>query len=126
MEQQVLRFYGRVLQDEALGPIFMKAIPGDWTPHLERLCAFWSSVMLSSGRYKGNPFQVHARQTDIKAAHFDIWLGHWAATADEIFTKELADRFQAKARNIAASLTAGLFALSPEQIAATRTGPVPA
>lgn len=45
-------FYARVRADIALGPIFNDAI-GDWPEHLEKLAAFWSSVMLTSGRYKG-------------------------------------------------------------------------
>src|SRR5882757_7907398 len=48
-------FYVRVRADSVLGPIFERAIPGDWQPHLEKMYAFWSSVMLTSGRYKGNP-----------------------------------------------------------------------
>lgn len=46
-------FYARVRSDEELGPIFNDAI-SDWPEHLEKLAAFWSSVMLTSGRYKGS------------------------------------------------------------------------
>ncbi|GGN52418.1 hypothetical protein GCM10011349_25940 [Novosphingobium indicum] len=47
-------FYARVRVDEELGPLFNDAI-ADWPEHLEKLCAFWSSVMLTTGRYKGQP-----------------------------------------------------------------------
>ena len=47
-------FYGRVRKDPMLGPIFNGAIE-DWPEHIEKLRAFWSSVMLGSGRYKGQP-----------------------------------------------------------------------
>ena len=47
-------FYARVRADAELGPIFNDAV-ADWPEHLEKLSAFWSSVMLTSGRYKGQP-----------------------------------------------------------------------
>ena len=48
-------FYTKVRADPELGPIFERAIAGDWGPHLATMHDFWSSVMLTSGRYKGNP-----------------------------------------------------------------------
>ena len=50
----VRRFYGRVRADAVLGPIFADRI-SDWDPHLERMVAFWSSVALLTGRYRGAP-----------------------------------------------------------------------
>lgn len=45
-------FYDRVRQDSVLGPIFAARIADDaWPQHLERLVAFWSSVVLMSGQY---------------------------------------------------------------------------
>jgi len=52
--QLVDAFYTKVRADEALAPIFDRAIQ-DWGPHLNKMYAFWSSVMLTTGRYKGNP-----------------------------------------------------------------------
>ena len=43
-------FYARVRADAQLGPVFDGAID-DWPEHLEKLAAFWSSIMLTSGRY---------------------------------------------------------------------------
>jgi hypothetical protein len=51
--------YAKVRADSELGPIFKRAIPGDWGPHLATMHDFWSSIMLTSGRYKGNPVAVH-------------------------------------------------------------------
>ena len=52
-------FYARVRADPVLGPIFEDAID-DWDEHLEKLQAFWSSIMLVSGRYKGQPMVAQA------------------------------------------------------------------
>src|SRR5690242_11461624 len=43
IESLVRRFYAKVREDAVLGPIFDAKIH-DWEPHLERMCAFWSSV----------------------------------------------------------------------------------
>src|SRR5690349_9551328 len=50
-------FYGKVRRDPALGPVFARAIADHkWPEHLRVIRDFWSSVMLKTGRYKGNPF----------------------------------------------------------------------
>ena len=51
----------RVRADTELAPIFHRTIPGDWGLHLATMRDFWSSVTLTSGRYKGNPAAVHLR-----------------------------------------------------------------
>ena len=52
-------FYARVRRDPLIGPIFNRVVE-DWPAHLDKLCAFWSSVTLMTGRYKGTPMKVHA------------------------------------------------------------------
>jgi hemoglobin len=102
-------FYGRVRRDRELAPIFEGAI-GDWPLHLDRLTAFWSSVMLGSGRYKGNPFAAHQRHAEeLRPELFDRWLGIWRETTHDRFPADIAAIFQLKADRIAESLKAGLF-----------------
>ncbi len=68
------RFYTRVRADEQLGPIFNGAVD-DWPEHLRTLSKFWSSVMLGSGSYKGNPIAVHLRHVEaITPELFQRWL----------------------------------------------------
>ena len=52
IERLVRKFYADVRRDPILGPIFDDRI-SDWEPHLQRMCEFWSSLMLMSGRYHG-------------------------------------------------------------------------
>lgn len=102
----VARFYERVHLDPVLAPVF--AAVEDWDAHLARLRAFWSSVLLGTGAYKGDPFGVHLRHP-IEPHHFDAWLRLWAETAHEVARPELADAAIARAGRIAESLKAGLF-----------------
>ena len=68
IRQLVDTFYVKVRADPELAPIFARAIPGDWQPHLTKMYAFWSSVMLTTGRYKGNPVVKHLVIPDMEAA----------------------------------------------------------
>lgn len=103
----VERFYGKARRDEALGPVFEAAVH-DWPAHFARLTDFWSSVMLTTGRYKGNPFAAHLGKA-IEPAHFDRWLVLWRETATEMFVPQIARAFSDKAERIGDSLKAGLF-----------------
>jgi hemoglobin len=102
-------FYVKVRADAELGPIFARAIPGDWGPHLATMRNFWSSVMLTSGRYKGNPVAVHGLVANIEIDMFDRWLALFEETCNELFEPSLADAFRAKALRIAESLKLSLF-----------------
>ncbi|MGE4322731.1 MAG: group III truncated hemoglobin [Sphingobium sp.] len=109
LKRLVDAFYARVRADAALGPIFNDAI-GDWPDHLEKLAAFWSSVMLSSGRYKGQPMPAHMKhRARITPALFDRWLALWTRTTDELMTPAAAAALQVKAARIAESLQLALF-----------------
>ncbi|GGD87739.1 hypothetical protein GCM10011515_04210 [Tsuneonella deserti] len=104
----VPRFYDRVRADEVLGPIFNGAID-DWPHHLEKLKAFWSSVMLTSGRYKGQPMVAHLRHGDhMTRENFARWLGLWSQVTEEVLGSQAAAAFQEKARRIAESLQLGV------------------
>ena len=103
-------FYARVLRHPALGPIFQAAIAeGEWPMHLETMRRFWSSVMLASGRYSGNPVAVHRAVAGLERPLFAEWLALFTATASELFEPAAAEAFAAKAGRIAASLQLALF-----------------
>lgn len=100
----VERFYTRVRADPLLAPVFAEAVL-DWTDHHRRLTDFWSSVMLTTGRYKGNPVTLHLRHADaLTPERFDRWLELWRQTSDEMLPPAAASAVQAKAERIAESL----------------------
>lgn len=70
---------------------------------------FWSSVMLRTGAYKGNPLAVHLNVPGITPELFGRWLELFEETARELCPREIAEAFSAKARSIAESLKLGLF-----------------
>lgn len=107
--QLIPLFYQRVRDDAELGPIFNDAID-DWPEHLDKLVAFWSSVMLTTGRYKGNPVMAHLKHKErLTPALFDRWLALWSEATAEVMSPEIAAMLQSKAARIAESLQLALF-----------------
>lgn len=114
IETLVAAFYARIRRDEVLGPIFLAAIGADWTAHLKTMCDFWSSVMNTTGRYKGKPIPAHVKLTGIEPKHFEHWLRLFSETAHQLFEAGLAAMFVQRAERIADSLKLG-FAFHAER-----------
>lgn len=108
IRQLVDSFYAKVRADPELGPIFERAIV-DWGAHLATMHDFWSSIMLTSGRYKGNPVAVHQRVEGIDPRLFERWLALFDETCREQFDSDIAAAFRMKATRIAESLKLALF-----------------
>lgn len=106
IDQLVRGFYARVREDALIGPIFNARIT-DWEPHLQRMCAFWSSVALMTGTYHGSPMQKH-QPLPVDGRHFDRWLALFEATARNLCPPKAADHFIDRARRIAESLELGV------------------
>ena len=102
-------FYQKIRADAVLGPIFESKLGGSWDSHLEKMCDFWSSVMLMSGRYKGAPMVAHMRIKSIRPEHFQRWLALFRETAGETCPVEIAALFIKRAETIARSLQLGMF-----------------
>jgi hemoglobin len=106
IERLVRTFYGRVQLDPLIGPVFAAKV-FDWEHHIAKLCAFWSSVALMSGRYHGQPMPKHMTLA-IDGSHFDRWLELFEATARELCPPVAAVHFIERARRIADSLEMGV------------------
>jgi hemoglobin len=106
IERLVRGFYARVPQDPVIGPIFTARIT-DWEPHLQRMCAFWSSVVLMTGNYHGQPMRLHL-PLPIGGPHFDRWLALFEATARDLCPPAAAALFIDRAHRIGESLELGI------------------
>lgn len=112
-------FYSKIRADKALGSIFIQAIGNDlneWEPHLQKLCDFWSSIMLGSKRYHGSPFQKHLMLPAFDRALFDRWLMLFEETTREIYTEEIVNQYIEKSTRIAKSLQLGLYQIPRDTI----------
>ena len=107
IQRVVHTFYDKARVDPRLGPVFERRV-ADWTAHLARMCDFWSSVMLMSGRYHGTPMQAHAALPEIAPDHFASWLELFGETARQVCPPEAAALFVDRAQRIAESLQTGI------------------
>jgi hemoglobin len=106
--QLVRSFYRSARRDPLIGPIFERHV-ADWDAHLARMCDFWSSVALMSGRYHGQPMAAHL-PLPIEAPHFRRWLELFSAAAREVCPPVAAAHFAARAERIAESLQTSIRA----------------
>jgi hemoglobin len=103
-------FYTRVRIDPDLGPVFARAIADhEWPAHIANIQDFWSAVVRKSGRYKGNPFQVHKEVAGISPDSFGRWLALFDEACRETLPPNVAEAMHSRAVQIAESLKAGLF-----------------
>jgi hemoglobin len=100
ISDRVETFYGRVRQDPLLAPVLARVT--DWDGHLAKLRAFWSSVVLMSGRYHGQPMQAHF-PLSIEPLHFDRWLALFERAVLDVCSPAAAAVFMEEARRIADS-----------------------
>lgn len=118
LERLVCTFYGAARKDEILGPLFARV--DDWDAHIAKICAFWSSVALMTGRYHGQPLTPHL-PLNLTPRHFVRWLALFEATAAKVCTPAGAAYLAERARRIASSLEIGSAVRRGEL--PTKTGP---
>ena len=109
-------FYRRIRAHAALAPIFNRAIgetAAGWEAHAAKLCRFWSSLMLRSGAYHGDPYSAHLRLPGLTPAMFGDWLALFEATCNDLFPPEVAAAFVERAQRVARSLRMGIFERIP-------------
>jgi hemoglobin len=123
LQRLVARFYASVRADERLGAIFERAID-DWPRHLDKLSAFWSSVMLTSGRYKGSPMAAHLRHAAALTPDlFDRWLALWRTATEAEMPPAAAAALQETGGRIAQSLQLALSSRSASSALGVRPRP---
>jgi hemoglobin len=109
------KFYAKVREDPEIGPVFNDRVQ-HWDAHLALLKDFWSTVLLTTGRYKGNPLLAHFR-LPIAPEHFARWLTLFAEAANEVMTAPHAALAVRKANLISANMKRVIASRSAEAAA---------
>lgn len=116
----VYTFYGKIREDELLGPVFNGQIaPDQWPPHLEKMIDFWETNLFGIPKFRGNPMRAHQQvdastNSGITQLHFAQWLRLWYQTLDELFIGERADRARNGARRMSTPMFIGIWSMRPE------------
>ena len=103
----VRAFYGRVVADPLIGPLFTRTVSVDWPGHFRVMTDFWESSLLTPGVYRRNALRPHRAlhaNDPLRQEHFDRWLLLWATTVGRMHTGPVADRAVAKAHTVAQAL----------------------
>lgn len=94
------KFYGKIREDDLLAPIFNRVIQDNWPKHLEKMYAFWQTILLKEHTYYGSPFVPHAN-LPVEKRHFDRWLMLFDETLDENFKGQAAKEASWRAHKMA-------------------------
>ncbi len=104
MELLVDQFYEQVLKDEVICFIFTKISPISVETHMPIMYDFWTSILLNSNAYKGNPMIKHFAINEkhpLEKVHFERWLSLWKATLEKHFEGPVAEEAFNRANQIA-------------------------
>lgn len=97
-------FYNRLLTDPAISYIFTDVAKINLEAHLPHLTDFWELSVLHTGTYKKNVMQLHLdlnSKERLTNTHFDVWLGHFNKSVDDLFSGSNAEKIKTRALSIA-------------------------
>lgn len=109
ISQLVDEFYGAIQHHDRLKLLFNPRLDGRWEPHLDKMKAFWRSVLLTTGEYFGRPVPVHNAIDDLEEGDFTLWINLFDQTVDRVFAPYPRIIIKEKARRIAKSLWLSRF-----------------
>jgi hemoglobin len=104
LDALIAALYARLMTDARIGRFFTEVIPLDLAHHIPKIASFWESLLFQTGDYQGDPMAAHLhlnRLSKLELIDFEVWLGHFDATVDELFEGENAERAKQRAHSIA-------------------------
>ncbi len=97
-------FYKKLLADPSISYIFTDVVKIKILEHLPILVTFWSQAILGTGGYTKNLTEIHLdidKKEHLTPELFNIWLGHFNNTVDELFAGSKAEQIKTQALSIA-------------------------
>jgi len=104
VEQLINSFYDKVKRDNVIGFIFNDVAKVNWEKHLPVMYDFWEGVIFLTGKYSGNPMEVHMKlnqRVKLGKEQFERWIKLFTETVDELFEGKKAGLAKEKANGIA-------------------------
>lgn len=80
----------------------------EWKWHISILVDFWSSVFIDESLYQSDPYGPHFTIVGLNEQDFAVWVKLFSATAESIYTPEIANQFKQKAKFYAKDFMARL------------------
>jgi hemoglobin len=115
-ELLVRDFYGRALEDDLIGFLFVEVAKLDLEQHVPKVTAFWETILLGAQTYTGGAFHPHATlnsKAQLRQAHFERWLVLWCRSVDEHFDGPRAAQAKVHAMRVANAFYGRLQTMTP-------------
>ena len=97
-------FYGKMLKDPVLAPIFLDVANIDIREHFGHIRAYWEKLLLGEEDYQRHTMNIHRAlhsKRPLTNADFQRWLDFFTATINENFSGPYADKARKIAHHIA-------------------------
>jgi hemoglobin len=110
--QFVEAFYGKLLDDQRLAPLFVNVARIEIHEHFPRIRAYWEKLLLGHDDYRRHTMNIHRqlhRKEPLTPADFDRWLDYFRETVDEHFAGVKAERAKRVAAAIAGNMRQSLL-----------------
>ncbi len=104
IEYIIREFYGKAIEDPAIGTFFTEIARIDLEDHIPHISSFWHQQLFYTGNYKKNVLQIHKDlhlKKSITKIHFDTWLALFTATIDKNFRGQKSNLMKTRALSIA-------------------------
>ncbi|MGE0459658.1 MAG: group III truncated hemoglobin [Bauldia sp.] len=102
-------FYYKARRDPVVGPVFNRVIEEEeWPHHLDKITAFWSSMLLGTGTYQGRPMPKHINIGELADPHFARWLALFRETVETLCPPHVAAIFVERAERIGNNFRYGI------------------
>jgi hemoglobin len=109
-------FYGQLLQDPVLAPIFLDVAGIDLRLHLGHIQAYWEKLLLGKDDYQRHTMNIHRAlhgKQALTAADFQRWLDFFTGSVDALFEGQGATRAKHIATHIADNMTRYIVGVEP-------------
>lgn len=96
-------FYEKISADKLLGYIFQDIAHVKWETHLPVMYDFFENIILFTGKYDGNPMDLHQKLhhiSPLNAVHFNNWNQLFLSTVDQLFEGKKASLAKERAISI--------------------------
>lgn len=112
VELLVNSFYSKVKTDKSIGYFFTDIVNVNWESHIPIMCDFFENILFYTGKYSGNPMNLHTHLSQIKTIekkHFNRWVKLFSTSIDELYEGEKATLLKNKVINIASLMQKRIF-----------------
>lgn len=109
-------FYGQLLEDPVLAPIFLDVADIDLRVHLGHIQAYWEKLLLGHDDYRRHTMNIHRAlhsKQALTSNDFERWLAFFINSVDTLFEGPQAVRAKHIATHIADNMTRHITGVEP-------------